>query len=130
MSTASPMSASSHRLPASVLAVVPHALLWAAWLLGLLLWVPRVERVLRNINIKLPSSTAFVVALTHGVVPLGVLLALVFIVLDSTVYYRLRRPSIRALWSRLMTVAPLAAIILTAVAVSYPMLLVLEGITK
>jgi type II secretory pathway component PulF len=101
-----------------------------AWFLGLLLWVPRVESVFQRLNVKLPSSAEFVVAMTHGEVPFALLLSVVFIILDWSVSSRLRRAGVRAMWSSLMTLAPIAAITLTALALSRPMLLVLEALTK
>jgi type II secretory pathway component PulF len=110
--------------------VATRAVLWLAWLSALLLWVPRVESVLRNYNVQMPSSAQLVVALTHGLVPFGLVVALGFIVLDGSVTYRLRRAGMRALWSGLMTLAPIAAIIFTAVALSLPMLMILEALGK
>jgi hypothetical protein len=116
-------------LPETFFVVALHALLWAAWLVGILLWVPRVDQVLRNFNEK-PRSIALVMALTHGMVPFGLLVVLFFIIVDGTVAYRLRRSGVRALWWGLMTLAPVAVIIVTAVAVSDPMLWLLELISK
>ena len=130
MSTVPSLSASTHRLPALVLVVAARAILWLAWLSFLLLWVPRVERVVGLYNVKMPRSAELVVALTHGLVPFGLFVALAFIVLDGSITYRLRRAGARAMWSGLMTLAPFAAIILTAVALSIPMLMILEALSK
>lgn len=127
MSTIPSVPAVSHQLPRLALVVTARAVLWIAWLLGLLLWVPRVENVFQRLHVRLPSSAAFVVSLTHGLVPAALLVVLFFIALDATVSYRLRP---RALWSGFMTIAPIAAIILTAVAVSTPMLRVLEALSQ
>jgi type II secretory pathway component PulF len=110
--------------------VVARAVLWIAWLLGLFLWVPRVESVFRSFNVKLPSSSELVFTLTHGVIPIGFILALGFIVLDGSVMYRLRRAGTRTVWSSLLTLAPIAAIIFTAGALIIPMLYILEGLSK
>jgi hypothetical protein len=129
MSTISPTPYASRRLPETFFVVALHALLWAAWLVGILLWVPRVEQVLRNFNMK-SQSIVVMMALTHGMVPLGLLVVLFFIIADGTVAYRLRRSGVRALWSGLMTLAPVAAILVTVVAVSLPMLRLLEMISE
>lgn len=112
------------------LVVATRAVLWLAWLLGLLLWVPRVERVIQLYNVKMPSSAELVVALTHGLVPFGLIVALAFIILDGSITYRLRRAGTRIAWSGLMTLAPVAAIILTAVALSLPLLMILEALSN
>lgn len=130
MSTAPSLSSAPNRIPALVLVVATRAILWLAWLSALLLWVPRVERVIRLYNVKMPSSAELVVELTHGLVPFGLFVALGFIVLDASITYRLRRAGTRALWSGLMTLAPVAAIILTAVALSLPMIMILEALSK
>lgn len=130
MSTLSPTPSASKRSLATFLVVAAHAFLWFAWLLGLLLWVPRVERLLHKMNLKLPSATELVTVLTHGIVPLGVLLAIVFVLLDMAVYYRIRRPIARTLWSGLMTVMPVVAILFSAMALIQPMVLVLEAISR
>jgi type II secretory pathway component PulF len=101
-----------------------------AWFLGLLLWVPRVESVFQRLNVKLPSSAELVIASTHGGVPLALLLAAAFIILDLCVSSRLHRAGAKAMWSSLMTLAPIAAITLTALALSRPMLLVLEALSR
>jgi hypothetical protein len=130
VSTIAPSPYSSNRLPATFLVVAMHALLWTAWLVGLLLWVPRVERVLRDFNIKPPLIVELAINLTHGIVPLGLLLVLLFVLVDGTVAYRLRRSGVRALWSGLMTIAPVAAIIVTALALILPMVQLLEMIRE
>ena len=130
MSAISPLSAESNRWLTTFHAVAIHTLLWIVWLLGLLLWVPRVERLFRNLNIKAPSMTELVLTLLHGAVPLGLLLALVFILLDGTVYYRLRRSDTRAVWSDLMTAVPIVAIIVTSVAIHLPMVQLLEALSR
>ena len=129
MSTIPSMPTAFHPQPRLALVVAARAALWIAWLLGILMWVPRVENVFQRLQVRLPSSTAFVVALTHGLIPAALLVVLFFIALDGTVSYRLRRMPPRTLWSGFMTIAPLAAIILTAIAVNWPMLRVLEAIT-
>lgn len=131
MNTISTAPNPSNRLPApTFLVVAARAFLWIAWLLGLLLWVPRVERVFQNMNLKPPSTTELVMVLTHGTVPVGLLLVLVFVLLDGAVYYRLRRPVVRALWSGVMTVLPVIAMLFSAVAVSQPMDRVLEVLSQ
>jgi type II secretory pathway component PulF len=130
MSTVPSMTTASHRLPWLALVVAARSVLWVAWLSGVLLWAPRVENVLRRMNLRANSSAEFVFTLAHGLVPLGLLAVLVIIALDGTVSYRLRRMVTGTLWSALMTIAPVVAMILTALAVSRPMLLVLENITK
>ncbi len=130
MSTVPPISVGCHRLSALALVVTARAVLWFAWLVGLLLGMPRVENIFQRLGLRIPSSTNFVLSLTHGLVPAGLLLILVLIALDGSVSYRLRQNGVRPLWSSLMTIAPIAAIILTAIAVGRPMLLVLEHITK
>lgn len=130
MSTIPSMPTASHQLPRLALVVAARAAIWVAWLLGVFMWVPRVENVFQRLNVRLPSGAALVVALTHGLVPLGLLVVLVFIALDGSVSLRLRRRGGRTLWSGLMTIAPIAAIFLTSLAVARPMLLILEHITK
>lgn len=129
MSTAPSLSAASQRLPSPVLAVTARTLVWIAWLMGLFIWVPRVENVFQRLNIVLPSSVKLF-AKIHGEVPFPFILAAVFILLDWTVSPRLHRPGARALWSGLMTLAPFAAIILTTLALSRSMLAVLEIIAR
>jgi type II secretory pathway component PulF len=130
MSTIPSTANSSSRSPATILVVALHALFWTAWLAGLLLWVPRVERVFRDFNVKPPLMAELAITLTHGIVPLGLLLVLLFVLADGTVAYRLRRSGARALWSGLMTIAPVAAIIVTALALILPMVQLLEMIHK
>lgn len=130
MSSILSMTTSSHQLPRIFLVLMARAILWVAWLLGLLMWVPRVENVFQRLNLRPGSSAQFVISLTHGLVPLGLLLVLAFIALDGAVSYRLHRVIARALWSGLMTIAPIAVMILTAIVISRPMLLALEFITK
>ncbi len=130
MSTVPSLSDSSNRLSALVYIVAARAVLWIAWLVGVLLWAPRVENVLHRLNVALPSSMKFVVVLTHGPIPNGLIVVVDIIVLDAIISYRLRRSGARALWSGLMNLAPFAAIILTVLAVGRPMLLVLEHIAK
>lgn len=130
MSTVPTLVATPTRLPALALVITTRAALWIAWLLGILTWVPRIENVFQRFGLRLPSSTAIVVALTHGLVPLGMFVVLVFITLDGSVSYRLRRSGIRTLWSKLMTLVLFATIILTAVNLSRAMLLLLEALDK
>ncbi len=130
MSTVSTLPAAPQRIPALVLVVTARAALWIAWLLGLLMWAPRVENVFQRFGLRIPSSAASVVGLTHGLIPFGVLLVLVLITLDGTVSYRLRQSGNRALWSCLMTLVLFATIILTAVSLSRGMLLLLEALDK
>jgi len=130
MSTASSLSAAPNRQLSLALGAAARAALWIAWLLTLLFWVPRVERVIRLYNVKMPSSAELVVALSHGLVPFGLFVALAFIALDGSITYRLRRAGTRSLWSGLMTFAPVAAIIFTTVALSQPLLLILEALSK
>jgi type II secretory pathway component PulF len=130
MSSVSTIPAAPQRMPALVLVVAARAALWIAWLLGLLIWAPRVENVFQRFGLRIPSSASPVVALTHGLIPFGVLLVLVLITLDGTVSYGLRQSGNRALWSRLMTVVLLATISLTAVDLSRAMLLLLEALDK
>ncbi len=114
----------------TVLLVAAHAALWVVWLLGLFFFVPRCERIFRDLGMKLPSMTELVISLTHGIVPFALLVVLTFLVIDGAVYSRLRKMGGRVLWSSLMTVLPVIAILLTAVAVWEPTIKVLEGITK
>ena len=130
MSTVNPMSAPNYRLPTPFVVVTARAVIWIVWLLGILLWAPRVENVFQRLGVRLPTSASFVIALTHGLVPLGLLLVLVFIALDGTITYRLHQVRVRGLWSSFMTIAPLAAIFLTALALSEPMLRVLDALTR
>jgi type II secretory pathway component PulF len=113
-----------------MIVIAAHGALWGTWLLGLFWFVPRCERIFRNYNLKLPSLTELVMALTHGVVPLALLVVLVFVLVDGAVYSRLRRLGARVLWSGLMTVAPVFAIILTAVAICDPSMKLLEGLSR
>ncbi len=129
MSNVPSLMVAPHHWRRLVLVVAARAVLWTAWLLGILLWVPRVEVILQRFGLRLPSSTAFVFSLTHGLIPVGLILVLVLIALDGSISYRLRQNPGRALWWAIMTIAPIAAIILTAIAVGRPMLLVLEHIT-
>jgi hypothetical protein len=110
--------------------VAARAFLWIAWFLGLVLCVPRIESVFRCFNCKLPSTAELLVAATHGEVPLALLLTMAFIILDWSVSSRLRRTGTMAIWSSLMTLAPLAAIILSALVLSRPMLRLLEIIAN
>ncbi len=130
MSTISSSPYASRRLPETFFVIALHALLWAAWLVGLLLWVPRVERILRNYNMKAPSATELVMSSTHGIVPDGLLLMLAVLIADGIVYYRLRRSGAQALWSGLMTLTPVAVIIFSAFAISMPLVLMLEALSR
>jgi type II secretory pathway component PulF len=130
MNTAPSLSIRSNQLSVLVLVVATRAILWLAWLLGLFLWVPRVESVFRLYNVQMPSAAQLVVALTHGLLPFGVVFVLGFILLDGSVMYRLRRAGTRAIWSSLMTLAPVAAVIFSAVALCLPMLMILEALSK
>jgi type II secretory pathway component PulF len=113
-----------------MIVIAAHAALWGAWLLGLFWFVPRCERIFRNYNLKVPSLTELVMALTHGVVPLALLVVLGFVIVDGAVYSRLRRLETRALWSGLMTVAPVFAIIVTAVTICETSMKLLEGLSR
>jgi hypothetical protein len=128
MSTVPLMTAPLNHLPRLVLVVAARAVLWIAWLSGVLLWAPRVENALRRMNLRANSSAEFVFSLTHHL-PLGLLAVLTVITLDGSGSYLLRRTVAQTLWSALMTIAPIAAIILTVIEVSRPMLRVLEYIT-
>ena len=130
MSTVSTLPVLPNRMSALFLVVATRAALWIAWLLGLFMWAPRVENVFLRFGLRLPSSAASVVALTHGLLPFGVFLVLILITLDGTVSYRLRQSGKRVLWSRLMTLVLFATIILTAVDLSRAMLLLLEALDK
>jgi hypothetical protein len=89
-----------------------------------------VEQLLRNYNMKAPSATELMMALTHGIVPVGLLLMLAVLITDGVVYHRLRRSSAQALWSGLMTLAPVVVIIFSAVVLSHPLVLMLEALSK
>jgi hypothetical protein len=111
------------------LVVAARAILWIAWFVGLVLWMPRIERVFMRFNVVLPFRQ-FMRSLTHGEVPLALLLSVVFIILDWSVSSRLRGAGAMAIWSGLMTLAPLTAIILTALALSRSMLFLLDIISR
>lgn len=113
-----------------LLRVALHTLLWGIWILGLFRFGPHYESMYRKINLRLPTMTEFVLSLTHGFIPAALLLVLIFVVIDGAVSYRLRRSLTQTLWSGLMTVAPVAAIVLTCVALCIPALKVLEGLVQ
>jgi hypothetical protein len=69
-------------------------------------------------------------SLTQGECPLALLLSVVFIILDWSVSSRLRGVGAMAVWSALMTLAPLTAIILTALALSRQMFVLLDIISR
>jgi type II secretory pathway component PulF len=113
-----------------LLIVAAHAFLWGIWLWGLLAFAPRYESMYRKMNLRLPIFSEFVLSLTHGFIPAGLLLVFLIVALDSAVYYRLRRSVTEKLWSGLMTFVPVTAILMTCAAVCLPALKIVEALSK
>lgn len=110
--------------------VAIHAALWSIWLWELFRFAPHYESIYRNIGMRLPDLSAFVLSLTHGAIPSALLLVLIFVALDGAVSYRLRQSRAAKLWSGLMTAAAVTAILFTSVAISLPALKIVEGLAK
>lgn len=107
-----------------------HAALWGIWLLELFRFAPYYENIYQNLGMRLPQLSAFVLSLTRGSIPSALLLAVIFVTLDIAVSYRLRRSASERLWARLMTIAPVAAILLTGVAICLPALKIVEALAR
>ena len=116
------------RMP--LLIVAAHAFLWGIWLWGLFAIAPRYESMYRKLGLRLPELSEFVLSLTHGFIPAALFLVLIFVALDSAVYYRIRRAVAEKIWSGLMTFVPVTAILITCMAVCLPALKVVEGLSK
>lgn len=118
----------------TILLVAVHAALWSAWLLGLFWFMPRWEMIYQDFGLRMPWTTEMVIILTHGVVPAALVVALGFLIVDGAVYLSLRRSgsrwAVRMLWSGLMTVVPMIAILVTSLAVWLAMLKLQEALSK
>ncbi|HEY7326845.1 MAG TPA: hypothetical protein VH592_04355 [Gemmataceae bacterium] len=114
----------------SLVIVAAHGFLWGIWLWGLFAFAPRYESMYRKLNLKLPTMTEFVLSLSHGFIPAALLLVFIFVALDSAVYSRLRRPITEKLWSGVMTLVPVTAILISCAAICLPSLKVVEGLVK
>lgn len=113
-----------------LITVAIHATLWAIWLLELFRFAPYYESIYRNLNMRLPQLSEFVLSLTHGFIPSALSLVLIFVALDSAVSYRLRRSIAEKLWSALMMIAPVTAILLTSVAICLPAVKIVEALAR
>jgi type II secretory pathway component PulF len=136
MSSITPTTDVSKRLPTTILVVAIHSLLWITWLLGLLMWAPRAERIFRNFNMRVPGITELVLSLSRFVsiylLFAGIGLCL-FLGADGLIYYRLRSSARRfrsELWSLVMILLPALVIVGTAIGLLNPLIWMLEALSR
>jgi type II secretory pathway component PulF len=130
-----PPDASRH-FRATILMVTIHSFLWAGGLLGLFVWVPRAEKVLRDFNMKLPALTQLVMTVSQWVanhVPFVGLFVFFLLAVDGLSYFQLRSSAprlISKLWSVSMFFLPIAIIARIVMGIRMPFIALPEGLSK
>jgi hypothetical protein len=125
--------------PFTIIAAVVHAMLAVVLFLSLFVWIARSEKVFKDFNLRLPSSTEWVMAVSRWMLsywyvvifPVGLLFAGNVLIL-----YLLRsRPGSRRLglhwcWLIAVTLLLLLASGAVALAIWFPYLKLNEGLSK
>jgi type II secretory pathway component PulF len=122
---------------AAIVGTLFHVLAWLAFLLTLMVCVPKVEVPLRDFNMKMPDSTLLVLQISHLMHSLGFASLLVVPLLmaaDLIVLRALDRPDstriLRELWSGLIFALPVLGLAMCVIASILPLAKLAEGLRR
>lgn len=129
-------SSEENAFPRAVLFALLAGALWLVWAALVLFYVPRMEHVFRDFNMKLPWLTERLMAASRWFGAYWYVLAPFFaacLAVDGVVTFLLfGRPGTRPLarlWTALMLLLPLAVLLVTGLAMYLPTAKALQGLS-